>query len=613
MQGIVYITDETSRHEITSWKQAEAQGPAPPPLGGGLGGGGSASWHVVVIVDHSGSMRTCDVPGYPTRTAAVYDCLARDLVEPQVKLGNVGGKIEMSLIEMNEGSFTVFERSTPDQALLDYIKGCASRHARSHGNYLPALDLALELFYEDVGHSRHAFLVFLSDGAPSDHSCPYDEWKCAHGHPVWQPYGRRLARCPAFPSCTDTPLSERLEAACVERVRRIGDLLGRDRVHVHTVAFGPPDENYRVLQSMAKALPGGSFQKLGLSAGCLRTAFSSLTSSLTTLRTVAAGPGIKLTPRSDIGPQTQRQALAEYTQLVNGSGWDLYCGSRCVYKHKYDVQQRAFVDVGLFRTPKALELVRTYAASGIQIGVAHATRSFAQGAERVVHQFSEAFTLDGGRTAYCFGPRMVAKSTRFTEHLSNAAFHRTFCRTQAEAEDFAQLFNRRLGRGPEWQVRFLPCFVYALLDRNHRQFEVLVEEELEGQFTKWNDNAGGVQRAGGGGVGSQLGGIVEGDEEEDSDDDYYGEVSSAPREATVEEVPQCFSHFTFIHSGGRKLVCDLQGVWNSTDGFTLTDPVIHHHSGSKKNGATDKGQTGISNFFATHKCGPLCRRLGFAY
>lgn len=47
----------------------------------------------------------------------------------------------------------------------------------------------------------------------------------------------------------------------------------------------------------------------------------------------------------------------------------------------------------------------------------------------------------------------------------------------------------------------------------------------------------------------------------------------------------------------------------------LTDPVIHCHSDDgvherHRNGATDKGARGILSFFETHKCGPLCRRMG---
>jgi hypothetical protein len=46
----------------------------------------------------------------------------------------------------------------------------------------------------------------------------------------------------------------------------------------------------------------------------------------------------------------------------------------------------------------------------------------------------------------------------------------------------------------------------------------------------------------------------------------------------VDEVPQAFSHFSYDNSGGKTLVCDLQGVWNAFDGFVLTDPVIHYVS-----------------------------------
>lgn len=50
-----------------------------------------------------------------------------------------------------------------------------------------------------------------------------------------------------------------LSCGCVQ-VRQVGDLLGRDRVMVATVAFGPPGEDYGVLQAMARALPRSTFQ-----------------------------------------------------------------------------------------------------------------------------------------------------------------------------------------------------------------------------------------------------------------------------------------------------------------------------------------------------------------
>ena len=47
---------------------------------------------------------------------------------------------------------------------------------------------------------------------------------------------------------------------CLARIRNMGDLLGRDRVSVNTVAFGPAAEDFAVLQAMSKVLPRGSFQ-----------------------------------------------------------------------------------------------------------------------------------------------------------------------------------------------------------------------------------------------------------------------------------------------------------------------------------------------------------------
>jgi hypothetical protein len=51
-------------------------------------------------------------------------------------------------------------------------------------------------------------------------------------------------------------------------------------------------------------------------------------------------------------------------------------------------------------------------------------------------------------------------------------------------------------------------------------------------------------------------------------------------------------------------------VWNAVDGFTLTDPVIHHFKESERNGATDQGLEGVAHFFVSHVCNDLCRRLG---
>ena len=135
---------------------------------------------------------------------------------------------------------------------------------------------------------------------------------------------------------------------------------------------------------------------------------------------------------------------------------------------------------------------------------------------------------------------------------------------------------------------------------------------------KWNNNAGEVRRnlsaktgissgANQFGIGS-MAVLEESDEEEDDDS-----IENTPIE--TDDIPQTFSHFSYEYSAGKKLVCDLQGVWNADDGFVLTDPVIHYVSSigrTHRNGATDKGIEGVKKFFGTHVCNSLCKKMGLS-
>jgi uncharacterized protein YodC (DUF2158 family) len=69
-------------------------------------------------------------------------------------------------------------------------------------------------------------------------------------------------------------------------------------------------------------------------------------------------------------------------------------------------------------------------------------------------------------------------------------------------------------------------------------------------------------------------------------------------------VMQALSHYSYHCSGGQLLLCDLQGGVYS-NGVVLTDPVIM--STGRSYGPTDLGTTGISSFFAYHKCNEYCR------
>eukprot|EP00899_Mesostigma_viride_P010636 jgi/Mesvir1/19574/Mv09878-RA.1 len=661
-KGVVYITDASSRHEITSWRIDGEDGEDAPPLA--RVGDAEYSSHTVLIVDASGSMRKADVPGYQSRTDAVYDCLAREFVEPQLqgsggdgangKSGKEGKRPQLfdkavaSLIEMSDNARVVLNRVPVDEALASALRKRRTSHARSHGNYLPALQKAIELLREDAHHNARLFVLFLSDGAPSDHT----EMACIHGVQVWQPSpsGKLFKGKPALNNCSMGPntcrrsVHDTVKADCLRAVNTLGDMFGRDRTFLGTVAFGPPGEDYQVLQEMAQRLPRSSFQKLGLQVGGLRTALSSLTSELTTLRTEVGGEGgrIQGTPRDKVVLKEEAGVSNLWTYkgaiaVTEWHGWTLYDGSD-VRKFRYDQSDRDLVEVAFDEGAS---------------GMAFYKSPFAEGVERFVYRCMEIsapqYAADGRAFATQVGKKLVAKEARMNEHLG-LRFQKDFCRTQSEAAALAKLFNDRVhASDPAWRIDFLKCHIYRCRDWQYPDgfAWVLAEPELEGRFYKWNNNGGGVDcrgypsmSAGGGGgrggggrdVGrsgvtqasllrtSALGAIVEDDEDDYAGDLGYAVVNDSDEgddEASsgveLHEIPQCFSHFTYVVTGRKKLVCDLQGVWNATDGFMLTDPAIHYISTTGRrgiNGITDKGQDGVDRFFKTHQCRMLCRRLG---
>jgi hypothetical protein len=517
-EGVVYITDESCKHEITSWKLHD--GTINLAAADGVGGA-----HVVLVVDHSGSMRKTDVANYSTRTAAVYDCLARDFVQAQLAAGAGGADVVVSLVEMSDSAEVTIEKAPLDEQLAQTLKselfrerslehaaspsnaltiivvaqagptathdrtatvrlaplGFAHASARTHmllfaptpppltapSADLPALDKALEILQQDAPNRGTLMLLFLSDGAPSDHV----ERHCDHGVAVWKeaPVRARMQRgrigraalneCPySMPRwqcrqntrnavCTD----------CVKRVLQIGDLLGRDRVVVGTVAFGDPNQDYNVLQQMGEALPRGSFQKLGLNAGGLRTAFSSLSSSLTTLRTDGTSKSLTLREKEVCKDQGKDD---EAGFVSAAKSWFIYNGD--------DVQKMQFVLTKRDLMPVTFTDALT--------GLAFYKDAFAQGVERFVYRCAEvSIPKDKGAEWYDWRKRplqmrahrgdlrLVAKEAKHTENLGRK-FQSEMARIQAEAAEIARAFNRQVGGRAERQLNFLDVHVYKCND-----------------------------------------------------------------------------------------------------------------------------------------------------
>lgn len=99
-----------------------------------------------------------------------------------------------------------------------------------------------------------------------------------------------------------------------------------------------------------------------------------------------------------------------------------------------------------------------------------------------------------------------------------------------------------------------------------------IEELLEGNFEKWNSNAGFVKNT---------------------------------PEAML---PNAFSHFTYNVSEGKLMVLDLQGTQDG-DAYILTDPAVQTIRDISFQNPTNVGEPAMEQFFQAHKCNEYCARL----
>jgi Alpha-kinase family. len=293
--------------------------------------------------------------------------------------------------------------------------------------------------------------------------------------------------------------------------------------------------------------------------------------------------------------------------------------------------------------------------------VAMNKKVFGEGAERYAFRFFEVG--EDGKTVV--GKPLVAKESRLVldggeEHRDR--FVRTFCQTQQLARRIADEFNEKLDSlyrvdKATPRVSFLDCSVYELDDIKMGKQSVLVEEKIDHmKWHKWNTNNGYVEGMEEAPVFTHdkmkaafehlaklelhddvpkfgIGDLdaIEEDEEDGSEDDSEEmdsedsisvvRDSCTPIKFTASEVAQAFSHFSYLATGKKRLICDLQGIFDEkTNTLKFTDPVIHYFNFRKQerenvHGRTDRGRKGIAVFFETHKtcCGHLCRLVTMGF
>ena len=620
---IVYITDKTSTREITSWvlplplnqveisdidqhqyEAAKFRISQDPKI---------ITSHSVFVIDFSGSMRNSDVEAHRSRADAVSYAVASEFMAK--RLHNPSSGVSqfdvVTVIEMRNDAQIIFSKEPMSWVFYNkFIARMKNSRPSYHGNYIPSLDLALRALNENDHENLALFLFFLSDGRPSD-------------------------------SCTSE-----------EIYRRVG-LIGsyfRNRLTFSMEGFGSPLDDLTVLEKMATNLKiygaAGDFHRSNLKkVGSLSTSLANISSTLTKSCTLLT--------------KTRKDARKERSFTISNFKKDIKTPppnweKRFVRQNRLHCIQmvrktKMFGSEEYFRFIWEKRPLRHTAA----VGITFSDNPFGEGAERLVYQLREIDAY--GRFV---GPELVAKDGRFEgDFYLLRNFHSTFCKTQMIAANMAEKFNQRLKMSPQVgekvpRIKFLDCYVYCFYNQNY-EFYYLVEKQLDNsQYKKWNDNRGGVH-----GQVRKPAFREEEDEvereqlkalkmlkdlnlktkvsetiiEENSEDEFSDEETSHPMPQTNnvgrpknklvivnEEVPQAFSHFTYMWSKREKIVCDLQGVLDTSQKppvFEFTDPVIHYKSKSgRKNvfGRTDKGQKGINDFFVTHKCNNVCKALGLS-
>jgi len=386
----------------------------------------------------------------------------------------------------------------------------------------------------------------------------------------------------------------------------------KDRLTFAAFGFAYNDDKFALMKSMveiAKSFGCQGVFSTGLDTQSLRKALykmsTSLMSTKSNLSSLAGGSILD----TDVGPRverqdfvqdTNRQNIDEIDDKFNKGEYDLYFIpqlERYIPRNRQD----AFVRENLMH-PNAK-------------GIAIKKLFIEKGAERVAFETTEV-DIEGNP----LGKSLVAKVSKHHER-DQLKFHETCALTQLEARRLSKKFNDTLD-GMKLKVKvpkisFLSVSFYVINGYSHEGPEdrksYLVENRLD-RFKKFNDNKGGVVS-----LNQKLDNIkndvdISDDEEEVSENDENDEIVELSDELLHEasriiddDVPQTFSHWSYVYTKGELLVCDLQGALGSKE-FSLTDPAINSNIKGRF-GKTDMGRKGQARFFKTHKCTSFCRVL----
>lgn len=560
----VYITDNSMRKEITCYKKAIEIQPAQitPQM---LNNHQKAvqilrndpqlcTTHSIIIIDQSGSMKKCDVNGFKTRSDAAYGSLALDYIAEQLyQQGNEFFVDAVTVIEMNCTGSIVFHKEPLDWILFNKVlHRMKTAQPRSHGSYVESIEYAENVINNDL----NCFANLDIDDIPA--------------------FMLVLLSDGAPSDKRDEDKIRRRNAVC-----RLSQRL-KSKLTVYGMGIGPVGADFQQLKSLVDAAKNqgsdGQFNHAGLSSAELSITFSTMATSMTTTRT-------ELLSTKPKRPRTEKR----FNMRKNYNDVELVPlrrETKNVSRYRYDSRNR--------HPWRKVEFLNRD-ADGFEV----AQEPFGKGAERLAYMFYEIKQKANSSSFEKVGKNMVAKDSIYNEdEQSKERFHTDFCRSQQKAWDLALQFNREVEKAPLLKpakdevslpppINFLQCNVYEYEDHFGVKCALLVEPFLHGKFTKFSSNNGYVLKG-----------------------DKFGTILLEAGEVKLTDFLQAFSHWVYVHSANKLLVCDLQGILDcegKQPTFRLTDPAIC--SKDRRYGRTDIGLKGIRGFCRTHTCTAVCKAL----
>jgi hypothetical protein len=563
----------------------------------------------VLVVDTSGSMREADVWGTRTRLAAVWVAVALDFIASRLETGSGGLYDVVSIVTLGEEPTVIYEEEPCSWVLYNCLVKIYNDNLMvpaGHGPFLPSLEIAQKLLLRNPNASCAISLTFLSDGRPSDE------------------FGSGLSE---------------------DKVGDLAKLFGR-RLTFKAIAIGDYD-HFDMLKRMVDAADDygarAEFCLPSMTSAALGDVFTSVATSISSTQ-LELTDTITKKQRQVRNVIRESRSIAEL-RLLKVSDEDFWIYSKEQTTRKVYKEWFYFDPNNKKKTRHKYE--NTYLQHPDARYVAFAKCPFGEGAERFAYRF---FEVAADRTTIV-GKAMVAKENRLilttdeADEIARKRYTATFCKTQQLARNLANEFNDKLKKSYRVDqstptVSFLDCSIYKLAGHGGSTLSVLVENKLDQRnWQKWNSNNGFVKGMEKAPVYSEeslrqaelnmtriahfeADVIEEGNEEEEGEDSEEENIASngIRRKTAVVfspfEVAQAFSHFTYLTSKEKRLVCDLQGVYDeSSNTLLFSDPVIHYHNprgyASRRNvhGRTDHGKEGMNKFFDTHApyCGHLCR------